>query len=216
MCGIAGWIDSQGIDPAAMDRALEALNRRGPDGSGTWINPDRTVILGHRRLAILDPSIRGEEPSVAADAKSAFIHNGEIYNFRVLRRDLESRGESFVSESDGEVAHRLLRVAGEAGLARIDGMFALALWNEASRTLLLARDRIGIKPLYYASFSGGFAFASEPKAILRLPGVSARLDPDALSDFLAYGYVPFDRSLFAGIRKLPPAHRLAFDAASGR
>jgi asparagine synthase (glutamine-hydrolysing) len=216
MCGIAGWIDSEGIDPAAMDRALEALNRRGPDGSGTWINPDRTVILGHRRLAILDPSIRGEEPSVAADAKSAFIHNGEIYNFRVLRRDLESRGESFVSESDGEVAHRLLRVAGEAGLARIDGMFALALWNEASRTLLLARDRIGIKPLYYASFSGGFAFASEPKAILRLPGVSARLDPDALSDFLAYGYVPFDRSLFAGIRKLPPAHRLAFDAASGR
>src|SRR5580765_358613 len=130
MCGIAGWIDSRGIDPAGMDRALEALNRRGPDGSGTWINPDRTVILGHRRLAILDPSIRGEEPSVGPDAKSAFIHNGEIYNFRVLRRDLESRGESFVSESDGEVAHRLLRVDGEAGLARIDGMFALALWNE--------------------------------------------------------------------------------------
>src|SRR5262249_5743076 len=145
-----------------------------------------------------------------------FIHNGEIYNFRKLRGDLESRGESFRSESDGEVAHRLLRRDGPDGLARIDGMFALALWNEPSRTLLLARDRIGIKPLYYARLPGGFAFASEPKAILRLPGIAARLDPDSLSDFLSYGYVPFDRSLFAGIRKVPPAHRLTYDAASGR
>ena len=216
MCGIAGWVDSGGIDPAAMDRALEALNRRGPDGSGTWISPDRRVILGHRRLAILDPSVRGEEPSVAPDRQSAFVHNGEIYNFRELRKDLESRGESFVSESDGEVAHRLLRLEGASGLARIEGMFALAFWDDASRTLLLARDRIGIKPLYYAKLPGGFAFGSEPKAILRLPGLSPRLDPDALSDFLAYGYVPFDRSLFAGIRKLPPAHRLVYDEASGR
>src|SRR5215471_2802590 len=216
MCGIAGWVDSGGIDPAAMDRALEALNRRGPDGSGAWTNSQRTVILGHRRLAILDPSVRGEEPSVAPDRRSAFIHNGEVYNFRELRRDLESRGESFVSESDGEVVHRLLRLEGAAGLERVEGMFALAMWNEPSRTLLLARDRIGIKPLYYASWPGGFAFASEPKAILRLPGISARLDPDSLADFLAYGYVPFDRSLFAGIRKLPPAHRLVYDAASGR
>ena len=216
MCGIAGWIDSGGIDPAAMDRALESLNRRGPDGSGTWISPNRTVILGHRRLAILDPSIRGEEPSVAPDGASAFIHNGEIYNFRRLRGDLESRGEAFASESDGEVVHRLLRREGIAGLERIEGMFALALWSEKTQTLLLARDRIGIKPLYYAKLPRGFAFASEPKAILRLPGVAARLDPDSLSDFLSYGYVPFDRSLFAGIRKLPPAHRLTYDAASGR
>lgn len=216
MCGIAGWIDSGGIDPAAMDRALESLNRRGPDGSGTWVDPNRTVILGHRRLAILDPTIRGEEPSVDPDGKSAFIHNGEIYNFRRLRADLESRGEAFRSESDGEVAHRLLRLEGPAGLARIEGMFALALWNEQTRTLLLARDRIGIKPLYYATLPAGFAFASEPKAILRLPGIAARVDPDSLSDFLSYGYVPFDRSLFAGIRKLPPAHRLTYDASSGR
>src|SRR5580765_3980954 len=179
MCGIAGWIDSRGIDPAGMDRALEALNRRGPDGSGTWINPSRTVILGHRRLAILDPSIRGEEPSVAPKGESAFIHNGEIYNFRRLRADLESRGEAFRSNSDGEVAHRLLRLEGPPGLSRIEGMFAMALWNEQARTLLLARDRIGIKPLYYARLPGGFAFASEPKAILRLPGIAARLDPDS-------------------------------------
>jgi asparagine synthase (glutamine-hydrolysing) len=216
MCGIAGWVDSAGIDPAVMERALATLNRRGPDGSGVWMSPDRRVVLGHRRLAILDPSVRGEEPSVAPDRRSAFIHNGELYNFRDLRRDLESLGEVFVSESDGEAAHRLLRRDGPASLARIEGMFALALWNEDDRTLLLARDRIGIKPLYYVSLPAGFAFASEPKALLQLPDLAARLDPDALSDFLSYGYVPFDRSIFSGIRKLPPAHRLVYDAGTRR
>lgn len=216
MCGIAGWIDSNGVDTAAMDRALAALNRRGPDGSGTWVSADRRAVLGHRRLAILDPSVRGEEPSVSPDGCSAFIHNGEIYNFRSLRKQLEARGETFVSEGDGEVAHRLLRADGPEALERIEGMFALAFWSEASRTLLLARDRIGIKPLYYSLLPGGLAFASEPKAILRLPGFAARLDPDALSDFLSYGYVPFDRSLFAGIRKLPAAHRLVYHALDGR
>src|SRR6266536_5225278 len=216
MCGIAGWMDSGGIDPAVLDRALATLNRRGPDGSGTWTSPDRRVILGHRRLAILDPSFRGEEPSFSPDGQSAFVHNGEIYNFRSLRECLESRGETFVSESDGEVAHRLLRQDGPDALGRIEGMFARALWNGTERTLLLARDRIGIKPLYYAVIPGGFAFASEPKALLQLPGVPARLEPDALSDFLSYGYVPFDRCLFTGIRKLPPAHRLTYDAVSGR
>ncbi len=215
MCGIAGWIDSAGIDPAVLGRALATLNRRGPDGSGTWTSTDRRVILGHRRLAILDPSFRGEEPSVSPDGQSAFVHNGEIYNFRALRECLESRGETFVSESDGEVAHRLLRQDGPEALGRIEGMFALALWNGTERTLLLARDRIGIKPLYYAVLPGGFAFASEPKALLQLPGVAPRLEPEALSDFLSYGYVPFDRCLFAGIRKLPAAHRLTYDAASG-
>ncbi len=215
MCGIAGWIESAGIDPAVMDRALDTLSRRGPDGSGTWVSPDRRVILGHRRLAILDPSFRGEEPSVSPDGKSAFVHNGEIYNFRALRADLESRGEEFVSQSDGEVVHRLLRREGPAAIGRIEGMFALALWNETDSTLLLARDRIGIKPLYYASLPGRFVFASEPKAILRFPGVPARLDPQSLSDFLSYGYVPFDRSIFSGIRKLPPAHSLLYDAATG-
>jgi asparagine synthase (glutamine-hydrolysing) len=217
MCGIVGWISSEPVDPRAVDRALATLNRRGPDGSGTWLSPDGRAVLGHRRLAILDPSERGEEPSVNPDALSAFIHNGEIFNFRELRSSLESRGEHFASESDGEVAHRLLRLEGPGALSRIEGMFALALWNDRDRVLLLSRDRIGIKPLYYASLpDGGFAFASEPKAILELPGIAARLDSDALCDFLSYGYVPFDRSLFAGIRKLPPAHRLLYDAATGK
>ena len=153
MCGIVGWIARDGIDPKAIDRALETLNRRGPDGSGRWVSPDGRVCLGHRRLAILDPSVRGEEPSIAPDRGSAFIHNGEIYNYRELRASLEREGETFVSTSDGEVAHRLLRKFGAQALGRIGGMFALALWNQQTGRLLLARDRLGIKPLYYAALS---------------------------------------------------------------
>lgn len=216
MCGIAGWVDREGIDAARFGRALETLAPRGPDGRGEWIGRDRRAILGHRRLAILDTSVRGEEPSVAPDGLSAFLHNGEIYNFRALREELRVLGERFVSQSDGEVAHRLLRREGPQGLERLDGMFALAFWEEREGRLLLARDRLGIKPLYYARLPRGMAFASQPKALLALPELSARLDPEALSDFLGYGYVPFDRCLFAGIQKLPAAHRLTYEAESGR
>ncbi|PYQ36591.1 MAG: asparagine synthase (glutamine-hydrolyzing) [Acidobacteria bacterium] len=216
MCGIVGWISSEGVDLGRFDRAVETLHRRGPDGSHRWMSADGRAVLGHRRLAILDLSKRGDEPSVSADGFSAFVHNGEIYNFRSLRKDLEARGETFASTGDGEVAHRLLRDDGPDALGYLDGMFALALWNDRDRRLLLARDRIGIKPLYYALLAGGFAFASEPKAILLLPGVAARLDPAALSDYLSYGYVPFERSMFSGILKLPAAHYLQWDAASGR
>ncbi len=216
MCGIFGWISPERIDPAAVDRALATLARRGPDGSGRWVSPDGRASLGHRRLAILDTSARGEEPSVAPDGISAFIHNGEIYNFRALRARLEDAGERFLSQSDGEVVHRLLRTEGRDAIASVEGMFALALWNDRERRLLLARDRIGIKPLYWVRTGQGLAFASEPKALLTLPGVAARLDPAALSDFLSYGYVPDHRCIFAGISKLPAAHRLVYEAGSGR
>lgn len=216
MCGIAGWVDPEGVDPQRFGVALQTLAARGPDGCGVWTGAHGRVILGHQRLAILDTTERGEEPSLAADGRSAFLHNGELYNFRALRRELEEAGELFVSQSDGEVAHRLLRRRGAAGLERLEGMFALAFWEEHSGRLLLARDRIGIKPLYYARLGHGLAFASQPKTLLALPELSARLDPDALSDFLAYGYVPFDRCLFAGIRKLPAAHRLTYDLDTRR
>ena len=209
MCGIAGVVSRERVDPGALDRPLTALALRGPDGCRTWLSPRGNALLGHRRLAILDTSSRGEEPSVGQDGRSGFIHNGEIYNFQELRGRLEEEGERFSSESDGEVAHRLLRREGLAGLGRLEGMFALALWREDSGTLLLARDRLGIKPLYYAAVPGGLAFASQPKALLTLPSVSARLDPEALSDFLSYGYVPFDRSILfrhpeAAARAPPP------------
>ena len=215
MCGIAGWVGADPIDRLAFERALNRLAARGPDSSGVWTGRGGRMALGHRRLAILDTSPRGAEPSVEAGGLSAFVHNGEIYNFRTLKTELQHRGERFVSSSDGEVAHRLLRLHGRDALARLDGMFALAFWDEAPGRLLLARDRIGIKPLYYARLPRGLAFASEPKALLELPDITARLDEDALSDFLSYGYVPFDRCLFAGIHKLPPAHVLTYDAGNG-
>jgi asparagine synthase (glutamine-hydrolysing) len=216
MCGIAGWVSRDKADPDALARPLEALAQRGPDGSRTWQAPGGQAILGHRRLAILDTSPRGEEPSVGPDGLSAFVHNGEIYNFKELRALLTGRGERFVSESDGEVVARLLLRDGPAALERLEGMFALALWTETPGRLLLARDRIGIKPLYYAVLPEGLAFASQPRALLTLPNLAARLDPEALSDFLSYGYVPFDRSIFAGVRKLPAAHCLVYEPASGR
>ncbi len=216
MCGIAGWVSRERADPEILARPLEALALRGPDGCKVWHSPGGHAVLGHRRLAILDTSPRGEEPSVGWDGRSGFIHNGEIYNFRALRTGLETLGERFASESDGEVAHRLLRREGASGLVRLEGMFALALWTEEEGRLLLARDRIGIKPLYYAVRPEGLAFASQPRALLTLPSISARLDPEALSDYLSYGYVPFDRSIFAGIRKLPAAHRLLYEPATGR
>lgn len=215
MCGIAGWVSADRLDRAAFERALGRLAARGPDGSGVWANPTGTALLGHRRLAILDTSPRGAQPFVEAEGQSAFVHNGEIYNYRRLRADLEGAGERFCSSGDGEVAHRLLRLHGRDALAKLDGMFALAWWDDAAGRLLLARDRIGIKPLYYARVGGGLAFASEPKALLALPDVAARLDPEALSDFLSYGYVPFDRCLFEGFKKLPAGHWLTFSPGSG-
>ncbi len=216
MCGIAGWVAAGRADSGALDGALAALAARGPDGSRTWLSPGGSALLGHRRLAILDTSSRGEQPSVSKDGRSGFVHNGEVYNFRQLRCELEADGEQFLSQSDGEVAHRLLQREGASALARLEGMFALALWREDESRLLLARDRLGIKPLYYAELPDGFAFASQPRALLTLPSLAARLDPNALADYLAYGYVPFDRSIFAGIRKLPAAHRLIYDFRARR
>jgi asparagine synthase (glutamine-hydrolysing) len=215
VCGIAGWVSVDPVDRASFERALSRLAARGPDGSGVWANSTGTALLGHRRLAILDTSPRGAQPFVEAGGRSAFVHNGEIYNYRRLRAGLADAGEQFVSTSDGEVAHRLLRKDWRAALPKLDGMFALGWWDDAAGRLLLARDRIGIKPLYYARVGSGLAFASEPKALLALPEVAARLDPEALSDFLSYGYVPFDRCLFAGFRKLPAGHWLTFSPGSG-
>jgi asparagine synthase (glutamine-hydrolysing) len=199
-----------------LDGALAALAARGPDGCRTWLSPGGSALLGHRRLAILDTSSRGEQPSVSRDGRSGFVHNGEVYNFQELRCELEAAGEQFLSQSDGEVAHRLLQREGTAALARLEGMFALAFWHEDERRLLLARDRLGIKPLYYAELPDGLAFASQPRALLTLPSLAARLDAEALADYLAYGYVPFDRSIFVGIRKLPAAHRLIYDVRTRR
>jgi asparagine synthase (glutamine-hydrolysing) len=216
MCGILGWVSRERLPPDALDRGLQSLASRGPDGRGTWRSRDGRVLLGHTRLAILDPTPRGAQPFVASDGGSAFAANGEFYNFREMRARLESRGERFVSTGDAEVAQRWLDREGPGGLEGLEGMFALAHWSEREGRLLLARDRLGVKPLYYARMPAGLAFASQPKALLALAPLSARLDPDALSDYLAYGYVPHDRCIFAGIHKLPPAHFLLYQPDGGR
>lgn len=216
MCGILGWISRERLPPDALDAGLDRLAPRGPDGRGTWRSADGRALLGHTRLAILDPSPRSAQPFVAPDGGSVFVHSGEVYNFRQLRERMESGGERFSSDGDTEVVHRWLDREGLKGLERLEGMFGFALWSKRDGRLLLARDRLGIKPLYYARLPGGLAFASQPKALLTLAPISARLDPDALSDYLAYGYVPFDRCIFAGIRRLPAAHALVYEPETGR
>jgi asparagine synthase (glutamine-hydrolysing) len=215
MCGIVGWVGRETLAPDALDGALERLAHRGPDGRGIWRSPRGRALLGHTRLAILDLSPRSSQPSLAPDRSSVLVYGGEVYNFRDLRSRLERVGEHFASDGDTEVAHRWLDWTGPSGIEALEGMFSLGLWSERDGSLLLARDRLGIKPLYYARLPGGLAFASEPRALLTLEPLSTRLDPEALSDYLSYGYVPFDRCIFEGIRKLPPAHALLYEAESG-
>lgn len=201
MCGIAGWV---GKAPRELLPAmLDLLRHRGPDDSGTWVDGD--VALGMTRLAIID-LVTGRQPMSDEGEGHWIVFNGEVYNFRALRADLEARGHRFRTRSDTEVILRAYAEYGEACVDRLRGMFALAIWDRARATLFLARDRLGKKPLYYWHEGGTFLFASEPKALLRHPAVSRALDWQALHHYLAFGYTPEARSIFAGVAKLPPAH----------
>lgn len=208
MCGIAG---STHADPPTLDRMVSRLGHRGPDGSGTWLDPNGGAGLGHTRLAIIDLSHAGAQPMVSPCGRWVLVFNGEIYNFHLLRADLEAKGEIFVSHSDTEVLLRLLMRSGLDGLHQLVGMFAFALWDRAEKRLTLARDRLGVKPLLWGALPhGGLAFASEIDALRCQPGLDLSLDRQALSDYLACLYVPHPRSIHAGIRKLPPGHWLTW------
>ena len=210
MCGIAGTTDGDG------DFLSEACNRlahRGPDGHGVWRDAAAGFGLAHTRLAVIDLSDAAAQPMTSEDGRFVLSYNGEVYNFRELRTELAAQGESFRSQSDTEVVLTLLRREGTAGLARLIGMFAIALWDRTERRLLLARDRLGIKPLVYAPLPGGaLAFASEIRALAAHPGVDMGIDRAALSEYLACLYVPSPRTIHAGIRKLPPGHVLTWQA----
>ncbi|MBV8650530.1 MAG: asparagine synthase (glutamine-hydrolyzing), partial [Alphaproteobacteria bacterium] len=204
MCGIAG---STNADAGTLATMRDRLRHRGPDGEAIWQDPACTTGLVHLRLAIIDLSPGGAQPRLSEDGRFALTYNGEIFNFRALRAELEATGERFASESDTEILLRLLQRDGEAALVRITGMFAFALWDRERREMLLGRDRLGIKPLLYAPLpDGGLAFASEIAALRAHPGVDLTLDQEALSDYLACLYVPAPRSFHRGIRKLPPGH----------
>jgi asparagine synthase (glutamine-hydrolysing) len=209
MCGIAGMIDTTGrrpLDRELLLRMSGAIRHRGPDESGTHIAPG--VALAHRRLAIIDLS-SGQQPMYNEDRSVVVIFNGEIYNFPEIAAELAFAGHRFRTHSDTEVLVHAWEEWGRDSVLRLNGMFAYALWDENRGELFLARDRLGKKPLYYAQLPDGtFCFASELKALLVNPGVSRALDYRALEEYLALGYVPDPKSIFAGVRKLSAAHTL--------
>ncbi|HOW96672.1 MAG TPA: asparagine synthase (glutamine-hydrolyzing) [Kiritimatiellia bacterium] len=211
MCGIAGILHRNGApaSPAILQRMTDALAHRGPDGEGHWI--EGGVGLGHRRLAIIDLSPAGHQPMISADQRHVLIYNGEVYNFRELRAELESAGYWFRSRTDGEVVLLALAAWGVKAFDRFNGMFALAFWDRKERTLLLARDRFGIKPLYYAEQGGVFAFGSEQKAILANPAFERRLDKAALLEYFTFQNIFTDRTLLEDIRLLPAGHYATLD-----
>jgi len=208
MCGICGYIDPAGIDRDVIERMTSRLEHRGPDSNGVEIIGN--TGLGHTRLSILDLSANGNQPMYSADGSCCIVYNGEFYNFAEFREQLAARGERFKSHSDTEVILRLYENEGMDCLHHIRGMFALAVWDNRRDELILARDRVGIKPLYYYHEGGRFVFASEIKSLLAHPAVSRELDREALELYFRLGYIPGELSIFSGIRKLPPGHTLVF------
>jgi asparagine synthase (glutamine-hydrolysing) len=206
MCGILGWIGA--VDPIDKERfgeALDLLAHRGPDDRGVTALPG--ALLGHRRLSIVDLSPAGHQPMLDPESGAAIVFNGEIYNHVELRAELARRGHRFAGTSDTEVLLHALLEWGDEALGRLNGMFAFAFWQPRQQRLLLARDRFGVKPLYYRVGPEGFAFASEPKALLHLFPEHRRVCHSALLDFLANNSLyAGDQSFYAGIRVLPPAH----------
>src|SRR5688572_25148023 len=215
MCGIAGLVSGAGAPPASegVARAMaERLRHRGPDHRDAWVSPSKRCVLGHARLKVID-LVTGDQPMPNETGAIHATFNGEIYNFRELRAELEGMGHRFRSRSDTEVIVHGYEAWGDALPERLDGMFALAVWDEPRRRLLLARDRPGKKPLYLARAPGLFAFASEIKALLAVPEIREGAAPDdrALPYYLAYGYVPGPRTFYRGITRLPPATACALE-----
>src|SRR5215510_11221458 len=205
MCGIAGVVRQSGSierDPSAL--LSEALAHRGPDGAGVWRSADGHVALVHRRLAIIDPGPRAAQPMRTPDGRHHIVFNGEVYNYVALRRSLSDRGEHFTTGSDTEVLLRLLARDGPDALARVRGMFALAWWDDRERTLILARDRFGIKPLYVAATADTLAFASEIRALTASGLVQRRIDPAGVMAYLSWGTVPASLTWMEGVESLTP------------
>ena len=214
MCGITGWANLESPTPPPegarelLHFMCERMIHRGPDSEGSYVT--NGVALGMRRLAIID-LVTGEQPAFNEDRSIAVVLNGEIYNYRELRRDLEKRGHSFRSASDTEVLPHLYEEYGDEMVRELNGMFAFALWDSKRRRLLIARDRFGEKPLYWGVFDKTLLFASEPKVLLAHPAVKPALNLQALRQYLSFDYVPAPLSIYEGINKLPAAHKLVLE-----
>jgi asparagine synthase (glutamine-hydrolysing) len=215
MCGIAGisgWsAESTGDVRVLVDEMSRRLAHRGPDDTAAWVAEDSRVALTHRRLAIVDLSPRGRNPMSWDDGRLVITFNGEIYNFRELRAELEQNGFRFRSDTDTEVILAAYDRWGTDAVGRFAGMFAFALWDRERRRLWLVRDRLGKKPLYYVERAGTLRFASELKALMTDAAFPRVIDRDALQLYLRYGYIPAPLTIFEHARKLPPAHYLVWE-----
>jgi asparagine synthase (glutamine-hydrolysing) len=215
MCGIVGALgfrDGFAVDGATLTRMADTIAHRGPDADGAFSSEAERVGLGHRRLAIIDLSAAGRQPMANEDATVWLTYNGEVYNHGELRDELERRGHRYRSRTDSETIVHLYEELGDVCVERLHGMFALAIWDARRRRLLLARDRVGVKPLYFARLPDGIVFGSEIKAILAHPAITPDLDETAFFDYLTYGFVPPPATLYRGIEKLAPAETLAVEA----
>jgi len=214
MCGIVGVLATRPIEQALVVEMRERLVHRGPDAAGIWSSPDGRVCLGHRRLTIIDPSPEANQPFVSEEERLAIVLNGEIYNFRELGRELEAEGVLFRTRSDTEVLLEAYRRWESECMERLSGMFAFAIWDAARRRLFCARDRAGEKPFHYATSNGGFAFASELKALFPWPSFRREIDWTSVADFLTFGFVPDPKTVWQGASKLPPGHTLVVELGS--
>ena len=209
MCGITGIVDIKGcreLDRQLLRRMTDSLAHRGPDGSGEHIEPG--VALGHRRLSIIDVAT-GQQPLYNEDRSVVVVFNGEIYNYQSLIAELQALGHTFHTRSDTEVIVHAWESWGESCVERFRGMFAFALWDRNSQTLFLARDRLGVKPLFYALLSDGqLLFGSELKSIVMHPALDRSFDVHAVEEYFALGYIAEPRTIYRNVHKLPPGHSL--------
>ena len=214
MCGIVGIVSkSENLKNFPIRKFTDTLTHRGPDDSGYYT--DEHAALGHRRLSIIDLA-GGRQPIFNEDHTKCIIFNGEIYNFPELRIDLEKRGHVFSTRSDTETILHAYEQWGESCVEYLRGMFALAIWDSRNKRLFIARDRVGIKPLFYAEYAGRFHFASEMKAILAETSFPREIDEIALTSYFTYSYIPAPLTIYSGIKKLPPGHSLTWENGNFR
>jgi len=213
MCAISGivlfpsFIGNWDLQSTCM-KSGNLMHHRGPDDSGLWVSSSQVCALSHKRLSVIDLSTRGRQPMANENGTVWVTFNGEIYNFKVLRKQLEQLGHVFRTNSDTEVLSHLFETMDPSNIKKLDGMYAFGVWSEQGQRLILARDPFGKKPLYYSEGPGWFAFASELHALRVIPGFDARINPEALSLYLLTGYVPSPHTIYQGAKKLPPGHYL--------
>lgn len=212
MCGICGIVNFDGrpVQAPALRAMVDSLAHRGPDDYGVWLQRGPVHIgLGHTRLKIIDLSDAAKQPMASDDGLTVIVFNGEIYNYRALRQQLQSQGCRFRTASDTEVILRLYEAEGERCVEKLDGMFAFAIWDGRRQQLFIARDRVGKKPLFYRSTRGSFIFGSEAKAVLSAQDAPPEVNTEVLPAFFLYGYAPTPQTFYRGIQKLPPGHTLS-------